>query len=356
MGYTSWQDESFAEALALHHEVGVLDMHVDSVIQHTLFGYDVQKKHRAGVPGQPLFWHADVPRMNEGGYGGACMGIHYWPKESDRAWEGAKRQIAYVDEVCARDARCTRIRNAGERNAARAAGLLALSPGVEGAHMLGGRLERVAELRQLGVSYLTLTHFSKNSAATPSLGRGKDESSGLTDFGVELVARLNRYGIAIDVAHVNTPGVLDACRHTRAPVLCTHTGVKGVCDSPRNISDEEIDAISETGGAIGIILGPVFLAKRLRADSEAAADHIEYVAQRVGWEHVCIGSDYDGWMPSVCSDHRDCRDLVKVTAALLRRGATRDELAGMLRFNAERVMVDAWQGRDPDTDTEGDAP
>ena len=350
MGYVSWQDERFADALALHQQVGVLDLHVDSVIQHTLFGYDIRKKHRAGISGQPLFWHADVPRMLEARYVGACLGVHYWPKESDRAWAGACRQIAYIDEVCAADDRCVRVHNAGERATAQAAGKLALSPGVEGAHMLGGRLDRVAELRQMGVSYLTLTHFSKNSAATPSMGRGKDESSGLTDFGVELVRLLNHHGITIDVAHVNTPGVLDACRHSSSPVLCTHTGVKGVCDSARNISDEEIDAIAETGGAIGIILGPIFLAKKLRADSEVAADHIEYIAERVGWEHLCVGSDYDGWLTTICSDHRDCRDIVKVTAALMRRGATTEQLAGMLRYNAERVMQQAWTQRDPVTD------
>ncbi len=86
MAYVSWKDKGFKDALALHHEIGLLDLHVDSLIVNRLFGYDPLKRHRAGRPGQPLFWHADLPRMREAGYGGACMGVHYFPWESEAGW------------------------------------------------------------------------------------------------------------------------------------------------------------------------------------------------------------------------------------------------------------------------------
>ena len=204
--------------------------------------------------------------------------------------------------------------------------------------MLNGRIERVEELSKLGVSYLTLTHFSANAAATPSMGRGANERDGLTALGRRLIRELNQWRIAIDLAHVNTPGVLEACALTEVPLFCTHTGVKGVHDHARNISDGEIDAIAKTGGVIGIIFGPLFLSGKLRASTEIALDHLEYVVRRVGVEHVALGSDYDGWLPTILSDHRDCRDILRLVDGLVERGYSLEEVEMIKGGNALRVF------------------
>ena len=325
---------------------GVLDLHVDSIIQQRLFRYNIRRRHRPGLKGQPLFWHADIPRMVEAGYRGACMGVHYYPWESERGWREMKKQIAYLDRVCDEDDRVLRVRRFSDWQRAEEEGKLGLVPGVEGAHMLNGQLDRVSELAEASVAYLTLTHFSKNSAATPSIGRGKNEEDGLTQFGRQLVRRLNRHGIAVDLAHVNTPGVLDACEESDAPVFCTHTGVMGVWENPRNITDAEIDAIAETGGVIGIIFAPVFLAGKLRADSEVALDHLEYVIDRVGVDHAALGSDYDGWLPTILSDHRDCRDMSKMIDGLRRRGYGGEDLEKIVFRNALRVLREVEERRE----------
>lgn len=316
----------------------VLDLHVDSIIQQRLFGYDVLRKHKAKLKGQPLFWHADVPRMIEAGYYGACLGIHYWPWESEGGWIECNKQIDYLDNVVARDERVWRIRSPADWARAMAAGKLALAPGVEGAHMLAGKLERVEELGRRNVAYMTLTHFSKNSAATPAMGRGANEVDGLTEFGVELVAALEENGVLVDLAHVNTPGVLHACSVATKPLLCTHTGVKAVHDHARNISDEEIDAIAELDGVIGLIFAPTFLAGSLRATTERVADHLEHIADRVGSRHVAIGSDYDGWLPAIPSDMRDCRDVTRLGEILRERGWHDDALDDLYYGNALRLL------------------
>ncbi len=316
----------------------MFDLHVDSIIQQRLFGYDLRRRHRRGVSGQPLFWHADIPRMMEGGYGGACMGVHYYPWESERGWVEMQRQIAYLDAVCEQVDEVVRVRDVGGWARGLEDERLALAPGVEGAHMLNGRIERVEALAQMGVSYLTLTHFSANAAATASIGRGANEREGLTAFGREVVRELNRVGVAIDVAHVNDRGVIEACEESEAPVFCTHTGVKGVWDHSRNISDEALDAIAATGGVVGVILGPVFIAGRLRADTEAVLDHYDYIVDRVGEEHVALGSDYDGWLPTIASDHRDCRDLKRVPQGLAARGWSAEALQALSRENACRAF------------------
>ncbi len=121
--------------------------------------------------------------------------------------------------------------------------------------------------------------------------------------------------------------------------MCTHTGVKGVHDHARNITDAEIDAIAETDGVIGIMFAPVFLAGKLRADTTWVVDHIEYVIDRVGLRHVAIGSDYDGWLPTIMSDHRDCRDIHLVCEELARRGHADEDIGRIMAGNALEVLA-----------------
>ena len=283
--------------------------------------------------------------MMEADYGGACMGVHYWPVESERAWREANKQMDALDRVTREDPRVWRVHEPADWDRARDAGKLALALGVEGAHMLAGRVERVARLAERGVAYLTLAHFGKNAAATPSMGRGANERGRLTDFGRDLVHACHRAGVVVDIAHLNTPCAEDVCAAARAPIFCTHTGLKGVCDVARNISDDVLAGVARLNGAVGIIVGPVFLKGSFTADTEAFVDHVDYVVARVGPEHVCFGSDYDGWLPTILSDHRDVRDTLRITDALLRRGYAEEAILGFWRGNAMRVFREAWRAR-----------
>lgn len=340
-----WNQPKYKRAYQIQKEIGLVDLHLDSIVNQRVFRYNVEIKHTPGVWGQPLFWHADLPRIKETGYGGACMGIHYSPWESEKGWREMVKQINYLDKIADRSPFCRRIRKGEDWSLAKEEGKIGLVPGVEGAHMLNGQMCRVKGLADLGVAYLTLTHFSKNRAATPSLGLGANEKDGLSPFGKELVLELNRYGIAVDLAHVNTPGVLDGCKITKAPPLCTHTGVKGVHPARRNITDEEIHAIASLDGVIGIMFAPHFLCGHLRASSDCIIDHIEYIAKKVGIRHVAIGTDYDGYIP-IPADQRDCRDMVKVTHLLLEWGYSEEGVKLILRDNALRVLKAAWELRD----------
>ena len=324
-------------AKEIHARCQLIDLHVDFIIQRRLFGYDPRRRHRTGVFGQPLVWHSDLPRMKEARHGGACLGVHHFPWESEGAWRECQRQLDVYDNLAQEDG-VLRVRTADDWERAATSGQLALGAGVEGAHMLNGRLERLEVLAQKGVQYLTLTHFSKNALATPGLGRGANERDGLTALGVEGIQELNRLGIAIDVAHVNNPGVLDACRHSKAPVFCTHTSVRTLNNNMRNITDDAIDAIAATGGVIGVILCPFFLTGRLRATTAAVVDHIDYLVDRVGIDHVAFGSDFDGWVPTIPTDLRDCTDLWRLTARLLERGYSEEDLYKIYRGNTLRTF------------------
>lgn len=337
-----------AQIERIHRAAAPLDMHVDFILQRRLFGYQPARKHRAGIPGQPFFWHCDLPRMQEAAYAGAILGVHYWPWQSEGAWRECLRQIDAIDALC-ESPNARRVRCWNDWQQARDAQQIALGVGVEGAHQLNGKLERVETLAQRKITYLTLNHFSKNHAATPGLGRGANETDGLSGWGVELVQELNRWGIAVDVAHVNGPGVLHACRISKVPVLCTHTGVRALFNTGRNLGDAQIDAIAATGGVIGIIFGPMFLNGAIRGTTEDIADHIDYVVRRVGVDHVGFGTDYDGWMFSIPKDQRDCRDSIKLTKILLQRGYSENDIYKMYRGNTLRVLqaVEAHAHRSP---------
>jgi membrane dipeptidase len=324
----------------------VLDLHADPLLIHRLFGYDLARKHRAGIPGQPFFWHTDLPRMREAGYLGVCLGVHYWPWSSEGGWAELRHQVALADRYAASTPNCIRVRCADDWDTVqRTPDALGVAVGVEGAHMLNGRLDRVPLLADLGVSYLTLAHFVGNVGVSPSMGRGANTTRGLTTWGRALIRALNDAGVAVDVAHVNRPGVLDACATTRAPLLCTHTGAAALSPSARNLSDAELDAVAATGGVIGVIFGPHFLIGALHTSSEAIVNHIEYIAARVGVQHVAIGTDYDGWMPAIPYDQRDCRDISQVTRGLLRRGFSQDDVAAISHGNALRCLKAAWAAR-----------
>lgn len=326
------------EVSAFHADQIVVDMHVDMILQHRLFGYDVSKFHRPWFRRQPFFRHADVPRMVEGGYTLSILGIHYWPWESKRAWREAKKQLSYMKLVAERDDRVRLAHTAADVENAKKDGKLAFMAGIEGAHILAGNGDLVDEFEELGVVYLTLAHFSKNSAATPGMGRGKDQSSGLTSFGRDLIGRLNRARILVDVSHVNRPGVLEACETTTSPVIASHTTAAGYFDHNRGLTDDGIRAVAETGGVVGIMVSPQFLTGKFNASYEAVVDHSMHVVDLVGPEHLAVGTDYEGWIPTIPNDVRDCRDMPLFTRKLLERGLNKSEISGALGGNFLRVL------------------
>jgi membrane dipeptidase len=323
---------------AFHAAQIVIDLHVDSIIQQRLFRYDMRKRHRPLMRRQPFIWQADIPRMLEGGYTAAAMGIHYWPFEWKRGWRAVGKQLAYLERVVATDERVLLARTAADIERAHAEGKLALMAGLEGAHLLGGDLAHLDEAAARGALYLTVAHFSRNRACTPGMGRKSNQRDGLTDWGRELVARLEELALVVDVAHVNRPGVLDLCAVAKNPVFATHTCAVGLHENDRGLTDEGLAAVAETGGVIGIIFGPNFLRGTLNAPLDAVADHVAYVAEKVGGEHLALGTDFDGWLPAIPNDIRDCRDLPLLTQRLLDRGLSRETVAGMLGQNTLRVI------------------
>lgn len=170
-----------------------------------------------------------------------------------------------------------------------------------------------------------------------------DTGPGLTDAGRRLLAECERRGILVDCAHMTEQGVFDAAEVLAGPLVVSHTGAHARCEHTRNLTDEQIDAVADAGGIVGINFGTGILAPPDEDPGIATiADHVEYVADRVGVEYVGLGSDFDG--ATVPDEVGDVTGLPAVLAALDDRGFDDEDLAKVARGNWRRVLADAWAG------------
>ncbi|MDZ7778729.1 MAG: dipeptidase [Gemmatimonadota bacterium] len=204
------------------------------------------------------------------------------------------------------------------------AGLLSL----EGAHALEGTASNVDLLFEAGFRMIGLTHFFDNAAGGSAHGI---EKGGLTDFGTRLLDRMDALGMLVDLAHASPALIDDVVARTTRPVVVSHTGVDGTCPSPRNLDDGRLEAITSTGGIIGIGLWPDAICGRTPADWARA---VRYAADRVGTRHVALGSDWDGAVPVIV----DASGTDHLVDALLNEGFTQEDVVRILGGNTLRVL------------------
>jgi len=326
------------DALALHRDSLVVDLHCDTLLSQTLFGYDPTLRHRNRLPLSPFSYHADIPRMQEGGVGAVALGIVINPLRKASALDATRRSLMMMQRWATRAPdSVSLVSTADDIVATRAAGRIALFGGLEGAHGLGGNVDELGELRAMGLRYIGLAHFSRNLAATPSFGWGADPSAPLGDHGRELIDEMNRLRMIVDLAHVNRAGFLEACARSNAPVLVSHTGVAGAAENWRNIDDEQLRAVADTGGVIGIIFAPVFLGDSITGKADLIVRHIKHVIAVVGEDHVAIGSDFDGFVVPP-SDLPDVSCLPYLTQLMLEGGMSEQQIRKCLGENTLRLF------------------
>lgn len=328
------------EAAALHKESVVIDLHGDTLMWMRR-GYDFFKRHRPPLPRSSLLGHIDWPRMIEGGLDAQVFGLVTRPRLGRGAFRSASRQVDLLRDTAASRPEALRlVTEAHEILAARRAGIKAALLGLEGVHALEGRLEQLDSLARRGLRLCGLSHFSRNEAACPAMGWGRDPSRGLTPFGVSVVERCNELGVIVDLAHINKPGFLEAASRSRSPVVVSHTGVTGVRPHRRNIDDEQIRAVADTGGVVGIIFAVNFVGYRQGID--AVARHLEHVITVGGAGCAALGSDFDGFIVPVCG-LPDVTALPRLTETLLRRGLTPEVIRSVLGGNVLRVLEETPQ-------------
>jgi microsomal dipeptidase-like Zn-dependent dipeptidase len=336
-------------ARELHRTLLVADMHADSLL------WDRDLLERAGRG------HVDIPRLAEGGvalqvftavtkvpYGsnyrsnsGASDEVtplavaERWPVA---AWRSLKERALYqarkLNDAAARSGgRFVVVRTQGDlaRFLERRRGdpqLVAGLLGVEGAHALEGDAGNLDAFFDAGFRLVGLAHFFDNEWGGSAHGVNK---TGLTEKGRELVRRMEARGMLVDLAHASPRTVDDVLSLATRPVVDSHTGLRGVCDNTRNLSDAQVRAIAATGGLIGI---GYWDAATCGTDARAVARSIRYAASVAGVEHVALGSDFDG----AVTEPFDTTGLVQITDALLAEGFSDDEIRMIMGGNLFRLL------------------
>ena len=207
--------------------------------------------------------------------------------------------------------------------------------GVENALALSGKVEALDALDELGVSYITLCHNGANDICDSAVG--DKVHNGLSELGRSVVRRMNELGITVDISHTDEKTVFDVLEISSQPIIASHSSARALCDHRRNLTDEAARAIAEKGGVIQTCGYQGFLNKdSSKASIVDLVNHIEYLIGLVGYEHVGVGSDFDGGTGMPGFD--GANDFINVTVELLRRGHKPEKIARVMGDNIFRLL------------------
>ncbi len=415
---TLWQ-----RAQKLHHECVVVDTHTDTTGRILDEGFDMGPLSKDG--------HMDLPRIRQGGLDVAFYSIYVasrfygdeqalfhkaagdddWPRPQDpgSANGSARRALAMIDGLVrtadrypAQMAVCDSVASV---RATLEKGKHAACMGIEGGHAIEGQLALLRMFHLLGVRYMTLTHTNHNEYAD-SCADSVPRWGGLNRLGQKVVMEMNRLGMMVDVSHVSDRTFYDALAATRAPVICSHSSLRAICEHPRNVTDDMLRAIAKNGGVVMINYNCGFIdaeygkrssqvsqTKRIqerearrrfpegsedlaqalkklderfpapeRPTMAALMQHILRAIEIAGPDHVGLGSDFDG-VPCVPQGIDDVTMLPRITYELLAAGKSEETVRKVLGQNLLRVFErveqvardlagePAWQN-DPKTDSD----
>jgi membrane dipeptidase len=337
-------------ARALHATLRVADLHADSL----LFGRDLLRRGNRG--------HVDVPRLIEGRVALQVLsmavktprGINIdrnddssdeiltlalakrWPPST---WRRLLPRVLYLAGrahgfAAASGGTFRLIETSADlvayladhaENPRITAGLLS----IEGAHALDGDPANVDVVADAGIRMISPAHFFDTAFGGSAHGT---EQHGLTARGREMIRLMEARGVLLDVAHSSARTIDDALAVSTRPVVASHTGVRGVLDNARNLSDAHLDGIAATGGLVGIGFWPTASGG---GDAAAIARSIAYAVERVGAQYVALGSDWDGAVPVPF----DAANIVQLTDALLDVGLDEAAIRAVMGENVLRVLA-----------------
>ncbi|MCW3474648.1 dipeptidase [Limobrevibacterium gyesilva] len=323
------------DSIELHRSLLVVDTHIDIPWpQGPSFFEDTKRR-------------VDLPKMQRGGMSAGCFAAYVpqGPRTPEAHEAGFARAVAMLQAINAMGQDGARVcTSVAQIEQAKRDGATAIVPAVENGHACGGDPARLRAFRDLGARYLTVTHNGHNALADSSnprqdLGDAEEEHGGLSPVGRQAIAELNRLGMLVDIAHVSKKTMLQAAEASRTPVLSTHSCIRALCDNPRNLDDEQLDALRDVGGLVQITAVPSFLRAGKKEGEVTVADyvdHVEYAVNRIGLAHVGMSSDFDGGGGFV--GWHDAGESGNLTAELIRRGYGAAEIAALWGGNFLRLL------------------
>ncbi|HWC53162.1 MAG TPA: dipeptidase [Chitinophagaceae bacterium] len=366
-------------ARKIHFKAVLIDTHNDVLSSSVLEGIDISHRINSG--------QSDLDRFKDGGVDVQFFSV--WTGEKPRNEEGffkdANQEIDSLEFIILRntDRMVPGYTFRDVKKGIRQKKLVALI-GVEGGHMIEGDLDKLDSLYRRGMRYMTLTWNNSNSWATSAMDETEHADSlphkGLTEFGKQVIKRMNELGVIVDLSHTGEQTFYDAIAATTKPVLLSHSSVWNICPVFRNVKDDQIRAVAKNGGVICINFYSGFLdsnfAKKMdelegtrgkqikdslkqyydaakmneiwkqyfsaelepyRPTISKLVDHIDYIVKLVGDDYVGIGSDFDG-VSSVPVGLDDVTKYPLITEELRKRGYSKKSIKKILGGNVLRVM------------------
>jgi membrane dipeptidase len=383
------EQEILATATEIHQRIITIDTHDDIPFNFATEEVD------PGVRGDR---QVDLPKMTEGGLDAGFFVVYVGQTErTSENYERAKADAMTKFNAIHRMAngmhpdKIELAYAADDVERIHDSGKLVAAIGIENGYAIGKDLSLLKRYHDLGARYITLAHGGHNDisdSSTPreNLGDEEAEHDGISAFGEEVIAEMNRLGIMVDVSHISKSAMLDVVRLSRAPVIASHSSARALADTPRNLDDEQLLALKENGGVMQTVALDGFVKRdppekteaveavreefgitcfaalrdlsdeqREAYDERIAAldetwprpnvsdfvDHIDYAVELIGIDHVGISSDFDGGGGVVGWD--DASETLNVTAELVRRGYTEEEIAKLWGGNLLRVWREVEQ-------------
>jgi len=372
-----------ARAARIHRSVLTIDTHSDTPLNLLHEGFDLAKRQDWAVTGTKV----DFPRMKEGGLDAQFFAV--FVSQGPRTPEGnAKAKKKALDILAA--IRISVAANPGLAEIAltpddacrlKKEGKRAIFFGLENGYALANDITMVRKYYDMGIRYITLCHTSNNDICDSSTEKKKGaEHHGLSPFGKEVVAEMNKTGMIIDVSHISDDSFMDVIRLSKAPVIASHSCARAVCDHPRNLTDDDLRALAKNGGVIQICFLSEYVKKpdpNPKRDSAMAVvskkysdfqdlsderskeawkeyretgkrypnklatvqdmvNHIDHIVKVIGIDYVGIGTDFDGG--GDLSGCRDVSQMENITLELVKRGYSEKEIQKIWGGNFMRVF------------------
>ena len=354
------ESAEFKQAKKLHTKIITLDSHCDTPM---FFPQGINFASR-----DPKIL-VDLHKMTEGHLDASIMVAYLEQQERDEAslqnaTAKANQILTQIEEMVAKN--CTavdiaytpddlwRLKRAGKR---------AIMLGIENGYAIGNDIHNVEAFRRRGVVYMTLCHNGDNDICDSA--RGNHEHGGVSEFGKQVIAEMNRVGMMVDLSHAAEASFYDALQLSQTPIVCSHSSARALCDHPRNLTDDQMRALAKAGGVAQVTLYHGFLVKdsvdfnpncqlstvncqlstvncQLEATILDAIDHLNHMVNIMGIEHVGIGTDFDG-----DGGIRGCAsasELINFTRRLLRERYTEEQIQMIWGGNFLRIMKQVQNG------------
>ena len=320
--------KAWRQAQQVHDRVLTLDTHCDTPM---LFPQGVridQRDTRILV---------DLHKMDEGRQDATIM-VAYLPQPTENPTEYADHIFDQIEEMVRANAHAVAIaRTPADLWRNKHQGLKSIMLGIENGIALDGSIERLQHFAERGIVYMTLCHNGDNDICDSA--KGNATHGGVSAFGRQVIAEMNRLGILVDLSHAAESSFYDALDISRVPIVCSHSSSRALCDHPRNLTDDQMRALAAKGGVAQTTIYNGFLRRHGEATILDVLDHLEHAIEIMGIDHVGLGTDFDG--DGGVRGLANSSELIHFTMQLLARRYSEADIQKIWGGNFLRVMTQA---------------